>query len=130
MVDADRRVRDGMAGLLGCDGRVELVGSAAHVDAALALCGATQPDAVIIDPRLPEATDGLALIERLRATRPGLRFLVLAWSSAVERALGGDPRVAVVSASAGTDDLVAMVLDVLAVPAGPSEADARIRECA
>jgi DNA-binding NarL/FixJ family response regulator len=132
VVDADRRVRDGLTGLLACDASVELAGSAAHADAALALTTGTRPDALVIDPRLPEATDGIALIERLRARMPELRVVVLAWSSALERALGGDPHVSVVSPSAGPADLVESIHALVAAPAvadqpGPG---ARIRRSA
>jgi DNA-binding NarL/FixJ family response regulator len=130
VVDADRRVRDGLVGLLGCDGRVALAGSAAHAEAALSLAAAVDPDVMLIDPRLPEVTDGIALIERLRAAVPGLRVLVLAWSGAIERALGGDPLVAVVSASADADDLVDLLVGTTHASPGTVKADARIRECA
>jgi DNA-binding NarL/FixJ family response regulator len=128
-VDADRRVRDGLTGLLACDASIELAGSASHAAAALALSEAIRPDAVVIDPRLPEVTDGIALIERLRSALPDLRVLVLAWSGALERAMGGDPHVSVVSPSAGPGDLVDRIHGLLAVPVptGATRADARIR---
>ena len=132
VVDADRRVRDGLTGLLACDATVELAGSASHPAAAVVLSESTRPDAMVIDPRLPEVTDGIALIERLRAAIPDLRVVVLAWSDALERAIGGDPQVSVVSASAMPGDLVARIhgLAVAPIPAEVPGPDARIRRSA
>jgi CheY-like chemotaxis protein len=132
VVDADRRVRDGLTGLLACDAGVELAGSASHPEEAVALSASTSPDALVIDPRLPDVTDGIALIERLRATLPDLRVVVLAWSSALERAFGGDVRVSVVSPTAEGADLVERIHGLALVPvrAEASGADARIRRSA
>jgi len=87
---------------------------------------------MVIDPRLPEVTDGIALIERLRTAIPDMRVVVLAWSDALERAIGGDPQVSVVSASAMPGDLVARIHGLPAVPvsAEASGPDARIRRSA
>ncbi len=131
-MNADRRVRDGLTGLLACDATVELAGSASHPAAAVELSASTRPDAILIDPRLPEVADGIALIERLRAALPDLRVVILAWSGALEHAFGGDAHVSVVSPTAGCADLVDSIHGLARVPvrgdaAGP---DARIRRSA
>lgn len=46
--------------------------------AARTLFAATQPDSVVLDLRLPEANDGLALIREFRAAAPDVRIVVLA----------------------------------------------------
>jgi CheY-like chemotaxis protein len=129
VVDADRRVRDGLTGLLACDASVELAGSASHPGAAVELSASTRPDAIVIDPRLPEVADGIALIERLRAALPDLRVVVLAWSGALERAFGADAQVSVVSPTVGCADLVDSIHGLAPVPvrAATEGPDARIR---
>src|SRR6478735_8180356 len=67
LVDADERVRESLAGLL-C-----IVGSAGQTGPAMDLVLATEPDIVVLDPRLPEPDAGLSFIQRLRASAPGVR---------------------------------------------------------
>ena len=43
--------------------------------AAIALVATHRPDVVVLDPRLPELPDGIALIRRIRAIHPGVRIL-------------------------------------------------------
>jgi CheY-like chemotaxis protein len=45
--------------------------------AALAQCLGHSPDSAILDLRLPDAADGLALIRDLRRLHPALRLIVL-----------------------------------------------------
>jgi len=45
---------------------------------ARALFAETHPDSVVLDLRLPEAKDGLALIWEFRAAAPDVRIIVLA----------------------------------------------------
>jgi len=51
--------------------------AAADVAAARSLFFDTHPDTVVLDLRLPETEDGLALIRECRAACPGLRIIVL-----------------------------------------------------
>jgi len=51
--------------------------AAADVAAARSLFFNTSPDGVVLDLRLPETGDGLALIREFRAAAPGLRIVVL-----------------------------------------------------
>ena len=53
IVDADRRVQQSLADLLGIGGEVRVVGRASDVRAALETVEETRPDAVLVDPRLP-----------------------------------------------------------------------------
>lgn len=129
VVDADRRVRSSLAGLLDLADAVEVVGSAGHARAALDVCESCRPDAVVVDPRLPELPDGIAFIRGLRASRPEVRVVVIAWTPTVARLLGDDPGIDVVSAEGG--DLADRILEALRPigreggPDGP-DADARL----
>jgi CheY-like chemotaxis protein len=68
IVDADRRVRRDLAELLeiGVDGAVVTV--AADPATAVDAVGRADPHVVVLDPRLPDAEAGLALISQLRST--------------------------------------------------------------
>jgi DNA-binding NarL/FixJ family response regulator len=63
--------------------RFEVVGSAGDVEAAVAGIQATQPDVVLLDVHMPEG-GGLAVIEGVRGSTPGSRFLALSVSDAAE----------------------------------------------
>lgn len=84
VVDADDRTRESIAGILGIRHRFDVVGTAGHGGAAIAIAAAQRPDVVVIDPRLPELPDGLALIRRLRAIRPEVRILAVGWTPGLE----------------------------------------------
>ena len=77
VIDADERVRESLVGLLCIGDRLEVVGDAGQPGPALDLVLATDPDIVVIDPRLPELDGGLSLIERVRAGAPRVRILVI-----------------------------------------------------
>lgn len=84
VVDADERTRESIVGLLAIRGRFRVVGSAGQLAPALALTEQLRPDVVVVDPRLPEVTGGLALIHRVRELDPGIRILALGWSPELE----------------------------------------------
>ena len=84
VVDADDRTRESVVGILGIRHRYDVVGSAGHVAAALALMKEHRPDVVIIDPRLPELPDGIALIRRMRIINPDVRILAVGWTPSLE----------------------------------------------
>ena len=64
VVDADDRVRESLTRLLCIGDRIEVVGSAGGAEPALDLVRATDPDIVVIDPRLPEVDEGVDLHPR------------------------------------------------------------------
>ena len=84
VVDADDRTRESIVGILGIRHRFNVVGSAGHVTEAIGIARAHHPDVVILDPRLPEVTDGMALIRRLRAINPETAILAVGWSPDLE----------------------------------------------
>ena len=71
IVDADRRVQQSLSDLLGLTGKIAVVGRAGDVRAALEEVERSEPDVVLIDPRLPdvEAGDGPRHRHRPRAAR-------------------------------------------------------------
>lgn len=85
VVDADERVRESLAGLLGIGDRCIVVGSASHAGQALDLLASNTPDVVVIDPRLPEVDAGRAFIARVRELSPSTRILVMAWTDGIEQ---------------------------------------------
>ena len=87
VVDADERVRESLAGLLSIGGHVHVVGTAGDPGAALDLITSTDPDVVMVDPRLPDVDRGLGLIGRLRDSAPDVRILVMSWSDSLEGGL-------------------------------------------
>jgi len=89
--------------------------AAADVAAARSLFFKTSPDGVVLDLRLPETGDGLALIREFRAAAPGLRIVVLSgWTPDLD----GKPEAGMV------DELLSKPVRsarlVSAVAAGPS----------
>jgi DNA-binding NarL/FixJ family response regulator len=76
-VDADDRVCESLAGLLGIGEHLVVVGGVGRPEAALELVTSARPDVVVLDPRLPEVDDGLDFIKRLRALAPDVRVVVM-----------------------------------------------------
>jgi DNA-binding response OmpR family regulator len=61
------------------------VSAAADVVAARSLFLENRPDSVVLDLRLPESEDGLALIREFRAAAPDMRIIVLSgWTPDLE----------------------------------------------
>jgi DNA-binding NarL/FixJ family response regulator len=83
IVDADHRVRQSLADLLRIAG-ASIVGNAGDVRRALELVSAERPDAVRIDPRLPDVEAGAALVRGIRLGWPSTRVVVMGWSDALE----------------------------------------------
>ena len=77
VIDADERVRESLVGLMCIGDRLEVVGDAGQPGPALDIVLATDPDIVVIDPRLPEMDGGLSFIEPVRAAAPRVRILVM-----------------------------------------------------
>ena len=71
----------------------------------------TQPDTVVLDLRLPEAKDGLALIREFRAAAPDVRIIVLAgWPLDLE----GTPEAQMVNLVLAKPIRTATLVDALA----------------
>lgn len=89
VVDADKRVRAGLACLLDLSGAVEVVGEAGHPGEAVGAVERTTPDVVVLDPRLPEIDGGAALVSVIRHRSPTTRILLLSWTGVpIDGALG------------------------------------------
>ena len=76
VVDDHPVVRGGLVGWLAAQPDLAVVGEAGDGQEALARVAETTPDVVLMDLRMPRM-DGVAAIERLAATHPGVRVLVL-----------------------------------------------------
>jgi DNA-binding NarL/FixJ family response regulator len=112
IVDADHRVRDSFAGLIALAGGVDVVATAGQPAEALSAVRRSRPDIVVLDPRLPEMEDGLALIGAMHRVRPQVHILVLGW-------LGDHEQLAMDAGADGfickSADPVTLVESVLAV---------------
>jgi NarL family two-component system response regulator LiaR len=69
-------VREGLAAILGTDPEIKVVGMAGNGEEALALVPEAHPDVVLMDLQMP-VMNGVQATQRLRATHPGVRVLVL-----------------------------------------------------
>lgn len=76
VVDDHPVVRAGLRGILEGSPGFTVVGEAADGLAALEVVGATAPDVVLLDLRMP-VLDGAGTLVRLTATHPAVRVLVL-----------------------------------------------------
>ena len=76
VVDDHPVVRAGIVALLESAADVEIVGTAASGEEALALVDATAPDLVVMDLRMP-GIDGDEATARILAAHPGVRVLIL-----------------------------------------------------
>ena len=85
LVDDHQLFRSGVRAELG--GRVEVVGEADEVAAAVELIGERLPDVVLVDVHMPDG-GGRAVIEAVLADHPDVRFLALSVSDAAEDVIG------------------------------------------
>jgi DNA-binding NarL/FixJ family response regulator len=76
VVDDHPVVRGGLVGWLDAQSDLEVVGEAGDGQEALSRVAETTPDVVLMDLRMPRM-DGVTAIQRLAATHPGVRVLVL-----------------------------------------------------
>lgn len=116
LVDADDRVRESLCGLLCIGDRLEIVGSTGQADAAIELIRETNPDIVVLDPRLPDIDGGLSFIERVRATAIDVRVLVLTATDKVDQDRLADVADGFVRKTFRPSDLVAGVMAAAALP--------------
>jgi DNA-binding NarL/FixJ family response regulator len=85
LVDDHAMVRAGVRAELG--NFVDVVGEAGTVPEAIAGVARMQPDVVLLDVHMPEG-GGRAVLEALRRTQPGVKFLALSVSDAAEDVIG------------------------------------------
>ncbi len=111
IVDADRRVQASLADLLGVSGEVVVVGRAGDVRTALETVERERPDAVLVDPRLPDVEAGMALIGGLRRARPRMRIVLTGWADTEGHAMHPDGVTSYVSKSASPEAFAAAIVD-------------------
>jgi DNA-binding NarL/FixJ family response regulator len=107
IVDMDRRVRLALAEVLAAAG-LTVIGTAAEPDAAWEVL-ANGAEILVLDPRLPELTDGLALIDRVNRQWPSVRVVVMGWADAGETPFRGSDAT-YVTKSTSPDEFVAATL--------------------
>jgi DNA-binding NarL/FixJ family response regulator len=76
VADDQTVVREGLVLILGMLPGVEVVGSAADGEQAVALVASVRPDVVLMDLRMPRL-DGVAATRRIRAEHPATQVVVL-----------------------------------------------------
>lgn len=110
IVDADRRVQQSLADLLGLTGRVAVVGRASDVRAALEEVDRTRPDVVLVDPRLPDVEAGTALVTGISRAWPSLRIVLTGWGDTDGRADLAGAVTSYVSKGGSPEDFVAAIV--------------------
>ena len=115
IIDADRRVMQSLADLLGVTGDLAVVGGAGDVRSALELVDHARPDVVLVDPRLPDVEAGVALIAGLSRAWPSMRIVMTGWSDTTGHAHFGASSPAYVSKSASPEEFAAAIVDACCV---------------
>jgi DNA-binding NarL/FixJ family response regulator len=110
IVDADRRVQQSLADLLGLTGRVAVVGRAGDVRGALEEVERTRPDVVLVDPRLPDVEAGSALVTGIARAWPSLRIVLTGWGDTDGRTGLADAVTSYVSKSGTPEEFVAAIV--------------------
>jgi DNA-binding NarL/FixJ family response regulator len=105
VVDADRRVRQSLAGLIRVSDGLTLTAAVGDPVGAMDALEGQGVDVVLIDPRLPEAEMGVALLGEIRARWPHIRVVAL---SVVEHlsTLWDEPEQLIVVSPASPEVLV------------------------
>ncbi len=111
IVDADRRVQSSLADLLGVTREVSVVGRAGDVRTALELIDAERPDAVLVDPRLPDVEAGIALIRGIGRAWPETRVVLTGWNDSGGHSLLPEGGARYVSKNASPEEFVRAVVD-------------------
>ena len=116
IVDADRRVQQSLSDLLGVTGEVDVVGCAGDVRAALEEVQRLQPDAVLVDPRLPDVEAGEALIGGMARAWPSMRIVLTGWNNPDGQSrmgLNGSGRY--VSKGSSPEEFVSAIVDACCI---------------
>jgi DNA-binding NarL/FixJ family response regulator len=113
IVDADRRVRASLHGLLAaCEG-VEVIATTGDAAEAARLVATAAPDVIVLDPRLPEIDAGLQLIARLCDSCPEVRVVAMSVSDTLESSALATGAVAFVAKSGQPSELLDAVLGLV-----------------
>ncbi|MEV4560982.1 response regulator transcription factor [Kitasatospora sp. NPDC049285] len=121
VADDQTVVREGIVMLLGLLPGIEVVGSAADGEEAVALVAERAPDVVLMDLRMPRC-DGVEATRRIRAEHPGTEVVVLttyADDDSLFSALQAGAR-GFLTKDAGADEIARAVADVRSGAAGLS----------
>lgn len=116
IVDADRRVQASLGDLLGVAGDVQVVGRAGDVRSALELVERERPDAVLVDPRLPDVEAGMALIGGLERAWPQLRIVLTGWGDTTGHAQDSRRHAQYVSKTASPEEFTDAIVDACRCP--------------
>ncbi|MGH2446364.1 MAG: response regulator [Candidatus Limnocylindria bacterium] len=111
IVDADRRVQQSLADLLGVTGEVDVVGRAGDVRSALEQVERSRPDVVLVDPRLPDIEAGIALVSGLARAWPQMRIVLTGFSDTAGHTALGDAHTCYVSKSGSPEEFVSAIVD-------------------
>ncbi len=111
VVDSDRRVRQSLAGLIRVSDGLDLTGMAADPASTMQLLEHDRTDVLLIDPRLPEAEMGLALLIELHRRWPAIAIVAMSGLDGVEMSAIGSGALAFVSKSAQPEVLVDTLRD-------------------
>lgn len=110
VVDADDLVCQTVAALIGIGGRIEVVGIAGAAGQAIDTVRATQPDVVLVDPRLPDLSRGLAFIRELHEMAPATRVLVICSPEFLDLAAAAEGVERTMRKTYRPDDLTAAIV--------------------
>jgi DNA-binding NarL/FixJ family response regulator len=111
IVDADRRVLQSLGDLLGVSGEVDVVGRAGDVRAALEEIERLHPDAVLVDPRLPDVDAGMALIGGMSRAWPSMRVVLTGWGDPNAQWLPRQPGTRYVSKGSTPEEFAKAIAD-------------------
>ncbi|MBW3613041.1 MAG: response regulator [Chloroflexi bacterium] len=129
IVDADRRIQGSLSDLLAITGDVRVVGCAGDVRGALEEVERVRPDAVLVDPRLPDVEAGMALVGGLRRAWPRMRIVLTGWGDVTGHAVGPDAECCYVSKNASPEAFAAAIVDAceprVPVATAPSPRESR-----
>jgi two-component system response regulator DesR len=106
VVDSDRRVRQSLAGLIRVSEGLELAGVASDPVTTVEQLELDATDVLLIDPRLPEAEMGLALLTELHRRWPDIAIVAMSGLEGLELSALGSGALAFVSKSDQPEDLV------------------------
>lgn len=110
VVDADRRVRQSLAGLIRVSDGLSLTAAVGDPAGAMAALEGPGADVVLIDPRLPEAETGLALLTTIRSRWPRTNIVALSVVDHLSE-LWDEPKRLVVVSPASPELLVETLRD-------------------